>query len=95
VFQKGFASHSRNRLKNKRPDFTLPVALSALAFQNCSDYVVAEATLLEGEQGEESRSGIRTDRGKKPLPLFADYALRDVSQGMPGCISSKSIVNSP
>ena len=27
AFQKGFASHSRNRLKNKHPDFTLPVVL--------------------------------------------------------------------
>src|SRR5207302_7437979 len=25
AFQKGFASHSRNRLKNKHPDFTFPV----------------------------------------------------------------------
>jgi hypothetical protein len=27
AFQKGFASHSRNRLKNKHPDFTFPVVL--------------------------------------------------------------------
>jgi hypothetical protein len=27
AFQKGFASHSRNRLKNKHPDFTFPLAL--------------------------------------------------------------------
>src|ERR1700728_1900933 len=64
-------------------------------FQNCSASVVAEATLLEGEQGEQARCRIRTDGGKKRFPHVAGHALREVSQRMPGCVSSKSIMNSP